>query len=103
LPDQGVAERIAADLIENRLAACAQVLGPVSSTYRWQGRVERAQEWCCILKTTVQLLPRLEQRIRELHPYELPEIIALGVLDGDPRYLAWIRSETRDGAGLVGD
>jgi periplasmic divalent cation tolerance protein len=94
LPDQAAAERVAADLIEKHLAACAQVVGPVSTTYRWQGKVERAHEWFCILKTTLQLLPRLEQRIRELHPYDIPEVIALAILAGDERYLDWIRAET---------
>jgi periplasmic divalent cation tolerance protein len=101
LPDQAVAERIAADLIENRLAACAQVVGPVSTTYRWLGKVERASEWCCILKTTGELLPRLQQRIRELHPYELPEIVALAIVGGDQRYLEWIRAETKGGERVV--
>jgi periplasmic divalent cation tolerance protein len=101
LPDQAVAERLAAQLIESRLAACAQVVGPVSTTYRWLGRVERAHEWLCVLKTTVELLPTLEQRIRELHPYELPEIVAMPIIGGDERYLDWIRSETSEGERTV--
>jgi periplasmic divalent cation tolerance protein len=90
LPDQAAAERVAATLVEERLAACAQVLGPVSSTYRWQGKIERAGEWYCHLKTTLAKSPALQARIRELHPYELPEIIALPLMDGDPAYLRWI-------------
>lgn len=89
-PDQATAERVATLLVEERMAACAQVLGPVSSTYRWQGRLERATEWYCHLKTTAARLPALQARIRELHPYEVPEIIAVPILQGDSDYLKWI-------------
>jgi periplasmic divalent cation tolerance protein len=90
LPDPTSAERLAATLVEERLAACAQVVGPVSSTYRWQGSTERAVEYYCHLKTTLARLPALQARIRELHPYEVPEIIALPILEGDTGYLRWI-------------
>jgi periplasmic divalent cation tolerance protein len=90
LPDKSSAERLAAALVEERLAACAQVEGPVSSTYRWQGTIERAEECYCHVKTTVDRLPELQARIRELHPYEVPEIIALPIVDGNPAYLRWI-------------
>jgi periplasmic divalent cation tolerance protein len=90
LPDRPAAERIASIVVEERLAACAQVLGPVSSTYRWQNQVEQAEEWYCHLKTTLARLPALQARIRELHSYEQPEIIALPIVGGDPGYLRWI-------------
>jgi periplasmic divalent cation tolerance protein len=90
LPDRPAADRMASIVVEERLAACAQVLGPVSSTYRWQNQVERAEEWYCHLKTTLARLPALEARIRELHSYEQPEIIALPIVGGDPGYLRWI-------------
>jgi periplasmic divalent cation tolerance protein len=90
LPDEQSAERIAVCLVEERLAACAQVLGPVSSTYRWQGEVERAWEWYCHLKTSTARLPELQRRLRELHPYEVPEIIAVPIVQGDADYLRWI-------------
>ena len=96
LPGREAAERIAADAVDKHLAACAQVVGPVSSTYRWQGRVESAQEWYCHLKTTLSRAPALEQRIRELHPYDLPEIISIPISGGDERYLAWMKSEVGD-------
>jgi periplasmic divalent cation tolerance protein len=86
---------VAATLVEERLAACAQVLGPVSSTYRWEERVERAAEWYCHLKTTLAMLPALQRRIRELHPYEVPEIIAVPILRGDPDYLRWIQEAVK--------
>lgn len=90
LPDRPAAERIASTVVEERLAACAQLSGPISSVYRWQGQVERAEEWYCHLKTTVGRLPALEARIRELHSYEQPEIIAVPIVGGDPGYLRWI-------------
>ena len=95
LPDQAAAERLASVLVSERLAACAQVLGPLSSTYRWKGQVERAQEWYCNLKTTNLALPELQKRIRELHPYEVPEVIALPISDGDSQYLDWIQAEVK--------
>jgi periplasmic divalent cation tolerance protein len=93
LPDQASAERLAAVLVNERLAACAQVLGPVSSTYRWQGSVEHSAECYCHLKTTVARLPALEARIRELHPYDVPELIALPIIGGNSDYLRWIQEE----------
>lgn len=96
LPDRASADRLAETLVAERLAACAQVLGPVSSTYRWEGRVQHAEEWYCNLKTTDQQLPALQQRIRELHPYELPEVIAISISGGDQQYLEWIRTEVRE-------
>lgn len=89
-PDQAGAQRAAATLVEERWAACAQVAGPVESTYRWEGTVERATEWYCHLKTTLARAPGLRARLRELHPYDTPEIIVLPVVDGDPDYLRWI-------------
>jgi periplasmic divalent cation tolerance protein len=87
---QADAERIAAALVEERLAACVQVAGPIISTYRWHGAIERATEWHCHCKTTRARYPALEARLRELHPYETPEIIALPIVAGLPAYLAWI-------------
>jgi periplasmic divalent cation tolerance protein len=95
LPDPSAADRLAATLIEERLAACAQVTGSISSTYRWQGSVEQAAECYCHLKTTLHRLPALRLRIRELHPYEVPEIIAVPIVDGDPDYLKWIEESVR--------
>jgi len=90
LPDQAIAERLGTILVQERLAACAQVVGPISSTYRWQGRVEHSAEWYCHLKTTRARLPAIERRLRELHPYELPELVAVPLIDGAQRYLRWI-------------
>ena len=93
LPNEAAAQQVAAKLVEERLAACAQVVGPVSSTYRWKGRIEQAAEWYCNLKTTNTRLSALTRRIRELHPYEVPEIVAIRIQDGDSDYLRWIEAE----------
>jgi periplasmic divalent cation tolerance protein len=84
------AERISAALVERRLAACVQVIGPVASHYRWQGKVEHAREWLCLAKTTAQRYPELEAAIRELHSYEEPEIVATPIVAGSSGYLDWI-------------
>lgn len=84
------AERISAALVERRLAACVQVVGPIASRYRWQGEVERAEEWMCLAKTTGARYAELEAAIRELHPYEEPEVVATPIVAGSPGYLAWV-------------
>ncbi len=96
LPERAAADRLAAALVEERWAACAQVVGPVESTYRWQGEVERATEWYCHLKTTLARAPGLAARLRELHPYDTPEIVAVAIVDGDPDYLRWIADSVGD-------
>jgi periplasmic divalent cation tolerance protein len=84
------ARRIADALIEARLAACVQVLGPIASTYRWQGEVERETEWQCLVKTEARLYDEVEAAIRAAHTYDEPEILAFPILAGSPGYLAWI-------------
>jgi periplasmic divalent cation tolerance protein len=84
------AEEISAALVERRLAACVQVLGPIASRYRWQGAVEQAQEWLCLAKTAASRYSELEAAIRELHSYEEPEIVATPIVAGSPGYLDWI-------------
>jgi periplasmic divalent cation tolerance protein len=96
LPDRETAHRLGRRLVEERLAACAQVVGPVSSVYWWQGEVESAGEWYCHLKTTASRVEDLITRIRELHPYETPEIVALPVAEGDEAYLRWIADSVAD-------
>ncbi len=87
------ARKIAGALVEERLAACVQVVGPIASTYRWRGAVERAQEYLCLVKTRAEAYGRVEERIRQLHPYEVPEIVALPITAASAAYLAWIDSE----------
>jgi periplasmic divalent cation tolerance protein len=85
------AETIAAVLLDARLAACVQTLGPITSTYVWQGKRERATEWQCLVKTEYYLYRRVEAAIRAAHSYEEPEILVFPVLAGSPGYLAWVR------------
>jgi periplasmic divalent cation tolerance protein len=87
------AKRIAAALVEEGLAACVQVLGPIASVYRWRGAIERAVEWQCIAKTSEAALPELMSRMRALHSYRQPEIVATVIDTGDPAYLDWVRRE----------
>ncbi len=84
------AERIASELLERRLAACVQTLGPIVSRYRWQGEPEEAREWQCLAKTETRLYEEVEAAIRTLHSYEEPEILAIPVLAGSQGYLDWV-------------
>jgi periplasmic divalent cation tolerance protein len=84
------AERIAAALLDARLAACVQTAGPITSSYAWRGERQRASEWQCLAKTEARLYPEVEAAIRAAHSYEEPEILAIPVLAGAAGYLAWI-------------
>ncbi|MBV9086401.1 MAG: divalent-cation tolerance protein CutA [Acidobacteria bacterium] len=84
------AQKIASSLVERHLAACVNVVGPISSTYRWQGKVDAAEEFLLIIKTTADAYQSLAAAIRQLHSYELPEILQVEITDGLPEYLAWI-------------
>ena len=84
------AQRLSSALVERRLAACVQVVGPVSSRYRWQGEIEEATEWQCVAKTEARLYPRVEAAIREVHSYDEPEILATPVVAGSAGYLKWV-------------
>ena len=95
LPDAESAAKLARRIIEARAAACVNQLAPCSSTYRWQDSIETAAEVPLLIKTTRSAYQRLEQLIREAHPYELPEIIAVSVAAGLPAYLDWVGSETQ--------
>ncbi len=81
-------------ILQHRAAACVQVLGPISSAYWWEGRIEEAQEWLCLAKTSRSEYERLESLVRQNHPYETPEILAVPILAGNKEYLEWIESET---------
>ena len=96
-PSEDVAERIATALVENRLAACVNRLAPVRSTYRWQGKIERETEVPLLIKTTAARYPEVEAAIRALHPYTVPEIIALPVHAGNAPYLRWLDESTSPG------
>jgi len=95
LPDRDSAARLAHALIESRLAACINILSPCRSIYRWQGTTEDAEEFPMLIKTSRERYAALEAAIREAHPYELPEIIAVPLAAGLPAYLDWVDSETK--------
>lgn len=94
LPDRASADALARSLVAQRAAACVNVLSPCTSIYRWKGAVETAEEHPVFVKTTADAYPRVEAAIRALHPYELPEIIAVPLAAGLPAYLEWVAAET---------
>ncbi len=94
LPDRASAENLARLLVEHRLAACVNVLSPCRSVYRWKGKVEDAEEFPVLIKTTRERYPALETAIRKNHPYELPEIIAFPLAAGLQAFVDWVASET---------
>ena len=89
-PDAECARRIVQTLVEEKLAACGNILGGVESIYRWEGKVETAAETMAVLKTDAAHFKQLEARLAELHPYEVPECLALRIADGLPAYLRWL-------------
>ncbi|RZI44901.1 divalent-cation tolerance protein CutA [Herbaspirillum sp. HC18] len=95
VPDEATAHGIARRLVEDRLAACVNVLPAVHSIYRWQGAVEEASEVSMLIKTTKDRYEELQAAVAALHPYDVPEIIAIPSVGGLPSYLKWIASETK--------
>lgn len=89
------AEKIAKELVEERLAGCVQVLGPIISTYWWKGQVETTEEWLCLIKSKKELYEKLEKAIKNKHTYEIPEIIAIPVIAGSKGYLEWLGNEIK--------
>ena len=94
LPDRATAERLSHALIEQRLAACVNILAPCTSVYRWQGKVETAEEVPLLIKTLQVHYHKVETVIQNFHPYELPEIISVAIKGGLPAYLEWLGAET---------
>ena len=89
------AEKIARTIVEQRLAGCAQVLGPIMSTYWWDGKVEEVEEWLCIMKSRGDLYSELESTICLIHSYDVPEILAVPVTKGSKSYLSWLEGELK--------
>lgn len=87
------AQRLARHLLEDRLAACVQISGPIESTYHWEGRIESAEEWVCTIKTTVERYANVERMISKLNPYDEPEILAFPVQTGSAGYLKWLNEQ----------
>jgi periplasmic divalent cation tolerance protein len=94
MPDRDSATKLARALVEQRLAACVNVLAPCTSVYRWKGDIDEAQEVPVLIKTRAARYPEVERAIQSLHPYELPEVIAVPVVRGLPEYLEWVGEET---------
>ncbi len=87
------AERIAMTLVERKLAACVQIAGPIFSTYRWKGNMEKAEEWQCLIKSREDRYKEIETIIKSIHPYEVPEVIAIPIIAGSIEYLDWLQGE----------
>ncbi len=95
LPDRVAAEKLADALIEKRVAACVNILAPCRSVYRWEGAVQHDEEHPVLIKSTRAAYPALEAQIRALHPYELPEIVAVPIERGLPAYLDWVAAQAQ--------
>lgn len=94
-PSRDAARLISRTLLDRRLAACVQIVGPIESSYRWQGRVETAREWLCLIKTSRARFRAVSTAIAELHSYDTPEIVALPIVAGSRRYLDWLAASMR--------
>jgi len=97
-PSAADARWIADALVKKRLAGCVQVVGPISSTYRWKGRLERTREWLCLVKTSREQYNELVTVLEALHPYDTPEILAFPITNGSRKYLAWLARALEPGA-----
>ena len=84
---------IAETVVKKRLVACAQVVGPITSTYWWEGKIEESKEWLCIMKSRKDLYDRLEEAILDVHSYDVPEIVAVPIVSGSQSYLQWLNKE----------
>jgi len=93
------AENIAQALVERRLAACVQITGPIRSVYRWQEKVEHADEWLCTVKTCKSLFAEVEAAICQLHSYQCPEILAVPIVAGSAAYLDWLGAQLAEETG----
>jgi periplasmic divalent cation tolerance protein len=89
------ARKIAAQLVEERLAACVQIVEPITSVYRWQGAVEEERELLLLIKSTEDLIPRIAELLDRIHPYEVPELIATPIIGGSAAYLSWLQENLK--------
>lgn len=95
VPDEDTARKLARSLVEERLAACVNVVGGLTSIYRWEGKVHEDAELLLLVKTTAAALPELEARVQALHPYSVPELLAFTVESGLDRYLYWVKENVK--------
>jgi periplasmic divalent cation tolerance protein len=96
------AEKIARNLVEGKLAACANIVSPIRSIYFWEGKVTDDREWLLLIKTRESLFPQVEKRVKELHSYQVPEVIALPILAGSQAYLRWVKESTEGPLHFLG-
>lgn len=97
VPDEATANAIASALLDDRLAACVQVDGPIRSRYWWDGELEDASEWRCVAKTTAAAAERVVAAVVAVHPYDVPEVLVTPVLGAHPAYAHWVRATVADG------
>ena len=90
LENRDDAEKIARALVEKRIAACVQIMGPLTSFFQWQGKLDSAEEYLCVIKSRSDLFQEMETIIKSMHPYEVPEIIATPITKGNKDYLRWL-------------
>jgi periplasmic divalent cation tolerance protein len=86
-------EKIAETLVDKRMAGCVQIIGPITSIYRWKGKIEKAKERLCQIKTKRELYSEVEETILQMHTYEMPEIVSIPIIAGSKKYLQWLNSE----------
>ncbi len=91
------AQKIAQVLLEKRLAGCVQIVGPITSSYWWEDEITSSEEYLCLIKSRDDLFPQVEKTIQEVHPYDVPEILAVTVPAGSQAYLDWLNKELRRG------
>ncbi|MBI2011934.1 divalent-cation tolerance protein CutA [Candidatus Daviesbacteria bacterium] len=94
-PTKKDAQNITQVILDKKLAACIQFLGPISSSYFWQGKIKITKEWLCLIKTKQSLYTRLESAIHAKHPYKIPEVLALPIIKGSDKYLSWLNGELK--------
>lgn len=90
LENRDDAEKIARALVEKRIAACVQIMGPLTSFFQWQGKLDSAEEYLCVIKSRSDLFQEMETIIKSMHPYEVPEILATPITKGNKDYLSWL-------------
>lgn len=90
------AKRISKDLVEKKLAGCVQINGPIQSAYRWKDSIEYSEEWLCSIKSRKDLIGKVETAIKEIHPYDVPEIVALPIVAGSDDYLTWLKDQLQN-------
>ncbi|RKY93450.1 MAG: divalent-cation tolerance protein CutA [Candidatus Hydrothermota bacterium] len=93
VPDRKTALRIGEKLLEDKLCACFQIVGPINSLYRWKGKIEKDEEFLCLIKTREDLIEKIEESLRKMHPYEVPEFLVIPVVAGSADYISWLDSE----------